>query len=162
MRLMSKSPKHTKGPVVKTGPTKGLNRSRTKDGTWRAKRSDTGKPRPSKTSSRSGKKGCFLTTAACELRGLPDDCHELETLRSFRDEVLLSSREGRTLVEDYYNEAPSLVPFIRLEDENEQVWRDIQETVAKIKLGHHAEAIAAYLSMFERLRAKAALKKVPS
>jgi DNA mismatch repair protein MutH len=62
-------------------------------------------------------------------------------------------------VEDYYNEAPSLVPFIRLEDENEQVWRDIQETVAKIKLGHHAEAIAAYLSMFERLRAKAALKK---
>lgn len=152
---MSKSPKDTKGPVVKTGPTKGQNRSRTKEGTWRAKRSDTGKSRPSKSSSGSGKKGCFLTTAACELRGLPDDCHELTTLRRFRDEVLLSSREGCALVEDYYNEAPSLVPFIKVDEESERVWRDIQETVAQIERGRHAEAIAAYLSMFERLRTKA-------
>jgi hypothetical protein len=151
---MSKSPKDTKGPVVKTGPTKGQNRSRTKEGTWRAKRSDSGKSRPSKSSSSSGKKGCFLTTAACELRGLPDDCHELTTLRRFRDEVLLFSREGRTLVEDYYNEAPSLVPFIKIDEEGDRVWQDIQETVAQIERGCHSEAIAAYSSMFERLRAK--------
>lgn len=93
---MSKSPKDSKGPVVKTGPTKGQNRSRTKEGSWRAKRSDAGKSRSSKSSSGSGKKGCFITTAACELRGLPDDCRELTTLRRFRDEVLLSSQEGRT------------------------------------------------------------------
>lgn len=41
----NKSPKDTKGPVVKTGPTAGENRSRNKDGRWRAKRSDTGKKR---------------------------------------------------------------------------------------------------------------------
>lgn len=152
---MSKSPKDTKGPVVKTGPTKGQNRSRTKEGSWRAKRSDAGKSRPSKSSSGSGKKGCFLTTAACELRGLPDDCHELTTLRRFRDEVLLSSREGRTLVENYYNEAPSLVPFIKFDEEGERVWQDIQETVAQIECNRHSEAIAAYFSMFERLRTKA-------
>ena len=35
-----KSPKETGGPVVKTGPTAGENRSRNKDGRWRAKRSD--------------------------------------------------------------------------------------------------------------------------
>jgi hypothetical protein len=152
---MSKSPKDTKGPIVKTGPTKGQNRSRTKEGTWRAKRSDAGKSRPSKSSSESGKKGCFLTTAACEMRGLPDNCDELTTLRRFRDEVLLFSREGRTLVEEYYNEAPSLVPFIKDSDENERVWNDIQKTVAHIGRGHHTEAIASYFSMFERLRTKA-------
>lgn len=45
---MSKSPKDTKGPIVASGPTKGQNRSRNSDGRWRAKRSDTGKPRLSR------------------------------------------------------------------------------------------------------------------
>lgn len=39
------SPRETNGPVVKTGPTAGNNRSRNSDGTWRRKRSDAGKPR---------------------------------------------------------------------------------------------------------------------
>lgn len=42
------SPKDTKGPVVKTGPTAGENRSRNSDGTWRKKRDDAGKPRDNK------------------------------------------------------------------------------------------------------------------
>lgn len=40
-----KSPRETGGPVVGTGPTAGKNRSRNADGTWRKKRSDSGKPR---------------------------------------------------------------------------------------------------------------------
>lgn len=40
-----KSPRDTNGPVVKTGPTAGQNRSRTQEGAWRAKRSDAGVPR---------------------------------------------------------------------------------------------------------------------
>ena len=39
------SPKDTHGPVVKTGPTAGQNRSRNKNGQWRRKRSDAGKSR---------------------------------------------------------------------------------------------------------------------
>jgi hypothetical protein len=35
-----KPPSETGGPVVKTGPTRGENRSRNNDGTWRKKRSD--------------------------------------------------------------------------------------------------------------------------
>ena len=35
----------SKGPKVKTGPTKGKERSRNSDGRWRAKRSDSGKKR---------------------------------------------------------------------------------------------------------------------
>lgn len=39
------SPKDTHGPIVKTGPTAGQNRSRNKNGQWRRKRSDAGKSR---------------------------------------------------------------------------------------------------------------------
>jgi hypothetical protein len=39
------SPNKTHGPVVKTGPTAGKVRSRNKDGRWREKRKDAGKPR---------------------------------------------------------------------------------------------------------------------
>lgn len=40
------SPKDTKGPIVKTGPTAGqVIKSQNKDGTWHKKRSDTGKSR---------------------------------------------------------------------------------------------------------------------
>ncbi|MGH4140606.1 hypothetical protein [Clostridium sp.] len=46
------SPKDTNGPVVKTGPTAGQNRSRNGDGEWRKKRDDAGKPRPKTESNR--------------------------------------------------------------------------------------------------------------
>ncbi|MDD6989590.1 hypothetical protein [Ruminococcus sp.] len=39
------SPSQTHGPVVKTGPTAGKNRSRNINGRWRSKRSDAGKKR---------------------------------------------------------------------------------------------------------------------
>ena len=41
---MAKSydPKRNGGPLVKTGPTSGQNRSRGQDGHWRKKRSDAG------------------------------------------------------------------------------------------------------------------------
>lgn len=42
------SPKDTKGPIVKTGPTAGNVRSKNADGKWHAKRNDAGKPRPKK------------------------------------------------------------------------------------------------------------------
>ncbi len=42
---VSTPPKLAGGPVVKTGPTSGLVRTRNQDGEWRAKRSDAGVPR---------------------------------------------------------------------------------------------------------------------
>jgi len=40
-----KTPRETGGPVVRTGPTSGSNRSRNSDGQWRKKRNDAGKSR---------------------------------------------------------------------------------------------------------------------
>ena len=39
-KAKKKPPQETGGPIVDSGPTKGQNRSRNQDGTWRKKRSD--------------------------------------------------------------------------------------------------------------------------
>ena len=46
--------------------------------------------------------GCFLTTACCEYKGLPDDCHELTIMRKFRDEYLKSKQYGKEMIDAYY------------------------------------------------------------
>lgn len=153
---MSKSPKDTKGPVVKSGPTRGQNRSRNKDGQWRSKRSDSGKSRD-KGGKSSGKKGCFLTTAACEFRGLPDDCHELQVLRHLRDEVLMKTPEGASLVEDYYEIAPRLVPLLDNPQVAEQVWTDIGRAVEQAENGHTSEAVSTYRAMVDSLQREVAM-----
>lgn len=48
------SPKDTHGPIVKTGPTAGQNRSRNNDGAWRAKRSDAGSKRSNNSNESNG------------------------------------------------------------------------------------------------------------
>ena len=42
-RTTSASPKDTHGPVVKTGPTAGQNRSRNKNGQWHKRQSNKGR-----------------------------------------------------------------------------------------------------------------------
>lgn len=138
----SKSPRETNGPVVKTGPTKGENRSRNKDGRWSAKRSDSGKKRDS---------SCFLTTAACSYKGLPDDCFELEVLRNFRDEVLLSTEEGRLMMEQYYAIAPKLCARLVLQTDFDYVWKSVRASVFAIQSKKHEEALLIYKEMVSSL-----------
>ncbi len=52
--------------------------------------------------------GCFLTTAAVGMLGLPDDCWELEQLRSFRDGWLEQQSGGAEQIADYYERAPAI------------------------------------------------------
>ncbi|HNS44429.1 MAG TPA: hypothetical protein PKH37_04290 [Alphaproteobacteria bacterium] len=60
-------------------------------------------------SSRSKSKGlCFISTAVFKSKGLPDDCEELALLRNFRDTFLLTTTQGRLLVEEYYRIAPDI------------------------------------------------------
>ena len=137
-----KSPRETGGPVVKSGPTRGQNRSRNQDGEWRKKRSDSGSGRK--------KSGCFFTTAACTYKGLPDDCHELQTLRVFRDTVLMSSAEGRDLVQRYYEVAPSIVERLTDKSDLDDVWRSVQKCVIAISENRHKEAVEIYREMVQR------------
>lgn len=144
---MGKSPKDTHGPVVKSGPTAGQNRSRRDDGGWRRKRSDAGKTRSN------DKGGCFLTTAACRYRGLPDDCYELGVLRQFRDEFLLTSPERAPLVDEYYAEAPRIAADLTPNDLR-VVWETVCTCIADIEAGHREKALSRYQDLFLRLKGK--------
>ena len=139
----SKSPRDTNGPGVKTGPTAGQNRSRNNDGAWRKKRSDSGESKK--------KSGCFLSSAACHFKGLPDDCHELESLRTFRDSYLLSSPEGEAMVAHYYSVAPAIAELLTEPAELEQVWQVICRCVTAIQSGHHEQATEEYSGMVSSL-----------
>lgn len=138
----SKSPRYNHGPLVKSGPTRGKNRSRNSGGRWRSKRSDAG-------SSRKG--GCFITTAACEHMGRPDNCHELTTLRSFRDQHLLATAEGRAIVRHYYQVAPGVAERLRGRSELEAVWRVVTSCVQAIEDGRYDDATHAYMEMVRSL-----------
>ncbi|MGB5261882.1 MAG: CFI-box-CTERM domain-containing protein [Gammaproteobacteria bacterium] len=142
---MGKSPKDTGGPIVKTGPTAGKNRSRNKDGQWRQKRSDSGK------SKKSGGL-CFLSTAACQFKGLPDDCHELEILRAFRDNQLLTSDSGCEMVEHYYSIAPEITKQLNKETDLEHIWRVVNKCVIDIESKQYQDAIKTYKSMVEEMQ----------
>lgn len=148
---VSKSPNKTGGPVVKSGPTRGKNRSRNEDGKWRKKRSDTGKSRAGKGQGKKEKSGCFLTTAAFEYKGLPDNCYELMVLREFRDSHLMASSSGQSLVDEYYARAPELVPMLEDCETAERVWQDIREVVELVETDRSAAAIERYKLMVEGL-----------
>jgi hypothetical protein len=143
------SPKDTHGPIVKTGPTSGKNRSRKDSGQWRSKRSDSGKPR---------KSGCFVSTAACRHRGLPDDCYELQTLRKFRDDVLLASPEGRQMVEHYYRVAPGIADRLVDTTELERTWLVVIACVKAIERNDYPSAIALYRETIAALQKRLGLQ----
>lgn len=68
---------------------------------------------------------CYITTAVCESLDKPDDCYELTLLREYRDGYLLSTEDGRRIVEEYYNIAPTIVKRINREEHAEEIYREI-------------------------------------
>lgn len=101
--------------------------------------------------------GCFLTSACTEARGLPDDCHELTVLRSFRDGYLRSQPEGDAEIEKYYAVAPKIVDAIRSKADAveafDAIYRELVEPcVAMIERGENVEAHALYRSYVLRLK----------
>ena len=117
---------------------------------------------------RVGKKGrkgssrgpCYLTTACCTAMGLPDDCPELQTLRVFRDSVLLATSEGRALVDQYYAMAPGIVRGVERKEgpRANTVWRQVFGRVCRIarliRAGDHDGATTAYKQLSFSLRAR--------
>lgn len=113
---------------------------------------------PSKKAGKSKKKrrGCFLTTACTAARGLPDDCHELTTLRAFRDTYMRSLPGGPAMVDEYYEIAPRLVAKIARRDDAPALLSALYERVtAAVRLvedERHADALALYTDMIRNLQ----------
>ena len=75
------------------------------------------------------KKGifCYITTAVCRSMDKPDDCYELNTLRAYRDGYLSETEEGRRIVEEYYNIAPTIVKRIDRQEDADNIYCGIWE-----------------------------------
>ncbi len=103
----------------------------------------------------SGSSGCFLTTACCVYKGLPDDCHELQTMRRLRDEYILKQPYGKELVDDYYKEAPVIVAKINQNSEKDQILEDtyqkVLDIVTSVEAEKYDEAVIKYMILFHKL-----------
>lgn len=94
---------------------------------------------------------CFLTTAACEYKNLPDDCELLTVLRKFRDEYV-----PKNVTEEYYRIAPRIVKALKTDREAER-WYNYIYDVAKgceemIKNGQKDMALLCYRNMVRHLQ----------
>lgn len=102
------------------------------------------------------KKRCYITTAVCESLGKSDDCRELNVLRSFRDEYMMNSENGRKMVEQYYSTAPSIVGAINTRSDADVVYKDlynkyISPCITMIDTGKMEECMKHYKKMVESL-----------
>ena len=70
---------------------------------------------------------CFITTATCKARNLPDDCHELTTLRAFRDSYMKKEPCMRAEVEEYYKIAPVICSNIDKLENSDEIYNSIRE-----------------------------------
>lgn len=78
------------------------------------------------------KKGlCYITTAVCDSLGKEDDCYELSLLRDYRDEYLMQTEEGKSIVKEYYNIAPTIVNRIGRDAKAEDIYEGIWKTYLK-------------------------------
>ena len=95
--------------------------------------------------------GCFITTACCELIGLPDDCFELRSLRRYRDEVLARQPNGAADIACYYAHAPRVVARISAQKLLSVYARFILPAAIAARLGLNASAYGLYKRMLEEL-----------
>jgi hypothetical protein len=98
---------------------------------------------------------CFLTTSCVKYFGLNDNCYELETLRHFRDQYLLKSLEGKELVGQYYNMAPSLVKKLESSEQRHELFKiifsEIQSSCRAIDKKEYIKATEIYISAVSNL-----------
>lgn len=102
---------------------------------------------------------CFIATAAYGSRMDP----RLDTLRDFRDQIMLTNEPGRALVRFYYKHSPPLADFIAERDWLRAVVRGLLfPVVATIEYPVLAAMLVFALIMFARLRRRRAAARALS
>jgi hypothetical protein len=108
-------------------------------------------------SNRDGDNGCFISGACVKSRGLADDCEELMTLRTFRDQDLSKLPEGQSLITEYYEIAPRIVKAIDGTSDAKAIYAEIFErlvmpTVKSVREGDPQNALRLYRRVVRELQ----------
>lgn len=102
---------------------------------------------------------CFIITATCKSRNLPDNCHELTVLRKFRDTYMSSNDEMRNEVKEYYFKAPIICHKIDELENSSELYEEIYQKYIKpavnaVESGDNVRAHEIYSTMFLTLNEK--------
>ncbi len=100
---------------------------------------------------------CYITTAVCESLQKPDDCHELEMFRKFRDGWLAQQPDGFRLIQEYYAIAPIIVENIDAHNDARAIYLSIWDEyltpcLAMIENRRFGECKETYQKMVYRLK----------
>lgn len=94
---------------------------------------------------------CFITEAVTSAGG-QDNGEELNTLRWFRDNILMANPQGQALVQEYVEMAPMVVEAISMRPDALQLFQQIKsefidQAVAAVKSGNYKAALEIYAQM---------------
>lgn len=103
--------------------------------------------------------GCFISTAIIESLGLPDDCHELTVLRSFRDTFMQKTLLRKQQVNQYYQIAPNIVYSISTHSDVSNIWKELwgaflKPAIEAIERGDNELAYQMYFRMIDHVSFK--------
>jgi hypothetical protein len=91
---------------------------------------------------------CFITTAVTQYMQLSDDCDELQTLRKFRDEYMLTNPDLQAYVAEYYSLAPSITEALVNHPEKTAIYYNmyliIKSAVMAAKIGDNDHCLHLY------------------
>ncbi|MBK6482332.1 MAG: DUF2188 domain-containing protein [Chitinophagaceae bacterium] len=98
---------------------------------------------------------CFITTACVRYYNLPDNCYQLQKLRSFRDNYLKNQKDGNDLIQQYYSVAPTLVKLLNEQTNKGNLFREIFHQIntacALIEIKENAKAKNIYIQVVSNL-----------
>ena len=102
---------------------------------------------------------CFITTATCKSRNLPDNCHDLTVLRMFRDTYMKADEQMSKEVDEYYLKAPVICSKIDKLENSAELYEEIYQNyikpaVAAVEAGENDKAHEIYSKMFLSLEEK--------
>ena len=105
------------------------------------------------------RKWCYITTAACQYRGMEDDCEELNLLRAYRDTYMMSAPQGAQMIHDYYDVAPSIIKHINRRSDCRVIYDDLWERfidpcITDIREGQLQECLETYTEMVLEMKDK--------
>lgn len=106
-----------------------------------------------------GDEDCFLTTACTQYKNLPDDCEELTTLRSLRNNFMTAYSEGKDLIRQYETTGPAIVTSINSFDNKAAIYdymyyNMIVLSVKLVQQGKYEEAVNYYKLFVKTLKEK--------
>ena len=97
---------------------------------------------------------CYITTIVCDRLGYDDHCDVLNTLRSFRNNVLQKDEKYKGILHEYDTVGPKIASHLKTEDISfvQKIYDFfLVPTVSLIKENKHDEAISKYVMMTKKL-----------